>query len=302
MKLSSILNPHLIFNVETGGGRKAIYETIVNKVISGTELTLNPEELATQMIEREDSIMIPYDGVALPHLRLSQIEDLYVAVAILNEPVRLKENDAAPSRVVIMSLISENTSDTYLKMLTAFAKYLAVPENLDKISKCRDGEEVLAHLDRDGVRLKKDITAEDIMSCATEPVTPGTPLQEALDRFVRDRTDSLPVVGPDGTFFGMINAAEVIHRSIPEYLFMMKNVNFLNNFEPFNKIFHEEYSQMVNEYITPAQKTILPSASLIQFTISLVRGEAQTIAVVDEKNQYKGMITIADIMTKILRG
>lgn len=302
MKLSSILNPNLILNLDVEGGRQAIYEAIASKMIAKTGLELKPEELAEQMSHREDSVMIPYDGVALPHLRLHQIEDLYVSVAILKEPVTLKEHDTAPCRIVIMSLISENTSDTYLKMLTAFARYLDIPENFEKISKCSSAEEVLAHLDKDDIHLKKDITAEDIMSHNTEPVTPETPLQEALDRFVRDRTARLPVVDANGIFIGMIEAAEVIHRSIPEYLFMMKHVDFLSNFEPFNKIFNEEYTQTVKDYITPAKKTILPSASLIQFTISLVRGEAQAIVVVDENKKYQGMISIEDIMSKILRG
>ena len=70
--------------------------------------------------------------IALPHLRSPELNDLYVIVGILKEPVKLKASDFAPTRLVVMSLISGETSDVYLKTLAAFARFFSKPDNLKK--------------------------------------------------------------------------------------------------------------------------------------------------------------------------
>lgn len=302
MKLTSILNPSYIFYNLEGTDRQSIYAAMVSQIVKGADLKFKPEVLVREMIAREDSVRIPYQGMAMPHLRIDHLHDLYVGIGIPKTPVRLKEYDTEATEIVVMSLISENTSDTYLKMLAAFAKYVSVPENLEKISKCNSPQELLDCLNHDNVRLKKDITAEDIMSCINDVVMPGSSLRDALDSFVRARVNCLPVVDTKGVLLGVIDASEVIRKSIPEYLFMMNHVKFLSSFEPFEKIFREEYSQKVEEYMTQPKLMISPNTPLIQVTMSLMRGEAQTIFVVGEDKKYLGMISIEDIVHKILRG
>ena len=302
MKLTSILNPDYIFYDLEGTDRQSIYLAMASQIIKDADLELDPDTLVADMIEREDSIRIPYQGLALPHLRIDRLNDLYIGVGILKEPVRLKEYDLEPTRIVVMSLVSENTSDVYLKMLATFAKYLSAPENIGKLSQCRTSQELIDCLNRDNVQLKKDITAEDIMSCPNDVVTPGSPLRDALDCFVRARVNCLPVVDNHGILLGVIDAASVIRKSIPEYLFMMNHVKFLSSFEPFDRIFRGEYSQKVEEYMTQPKMMISPNTPLIQVTMSLVSGEVQTIFVVGEQKEYLGMVSVEDIVHKILRG
>ncbi len=302
MKLSSILNPDFIlYNLE-GTDRESLYGEIAARLVDKANLKLDPAEVVGEMIKREDSLQIPYAGMALPHMRLDSIDDLYVAIGIPKAPVKLQEFDMAPTRLVMMSMVSGNTADVYLKMLAAFVKYVSNPENVRKLAACKTPQEFFNRLNEDQVQLKKDITAEDIMSCKTEALRLDAPLREALDSFVRNRVTTLAVVGDTGKLLGVIDAAEVIHKSIPEYLFMMNHVKFLNSFEPFEKIFKGEYSQKVAEYMITPKLVISPHTPLIQLTMSLIRGEAQTIVVVDEHQKYLGMVSVEDIVHKILRG
>lgn len=301
MKLTSILNPDCILYDLEGNDRRSIYQAMISRIIEETDLDLEPNALTEGMIEREDSMRIPYEGLALPHLRDERLHDLYVGIGILKEPVRLKEYDARPTGIIVMSLVSENTSDIYLRMLTTLVNYLSIPGNIGKLLECRTPQELMDCLDQDNVRLKKDITAEDIMSCQ-EIVRPGLPLRDALDSFVRTRTSCLPVADEHGILLGVIDAAEVIHRAIPEYLFMMDNVKFLNTFEPFERIFRDEYSQRIEEYITQPKLTVSPDTPLIQVTMALISGKAHAIVVVGPRNEYMGMISIEDVVHKILRG
>lgn len=301
MKLSSILNPDLIFYDLKGKNRESLYREMLTKMVDETDLKEDPEKLAGEMVARENSIRIPYAGMAMPHLRLDNISDLYVAIGIPKKPVKLQDFDSTETKIVVMSLISENTSDVYLKMLAAFSKYLKVPENVSKLAVCDTPRKFFDRLNDDGVQLKKDITAEDIMF-KPDAVTPESPLREALDCFIRAQVATLPVVDSTGKLLGVVDALEVIHKSVPEYLFMMNHVKFLNSFEPFEKIFRDEYSQKVEEYMIPPKMVISPNTPLIQITMSLIRGEAQMIVVVDENNKYLGMVSVESIVHKILRG
>ena len=84
------------------------------------------------MIEREDACGISYDsGLAFPHMRHPELQDLDIGIGILRTPVRLREHDKADTRVILCCMISETTSVIYLKALAAFSKYLSI-----KISNC----------------------------------------------------------------------------------------------------------------------------------------------------------------------
>ena len=126
MKLNSILNEELVFCDLAGNTREDIYSSMLEK--AQHELApLTSEELFKEIIEREDLLNIPYEGMSLPHIRNSKLNDLYVIVGILKEPVKLKENDLAPTRLIVMSLISSETSDIYLKTLAAFTRFSRSP-------------------------------------------------------------------------------------------------------------------------------------------------------------------------------
>jgi PTS system nitrogen regulatory IIA component len=300
MKLISILNEDLIFCGIEGNSREDVYRKMLRRSVEKLNLEIDVDSVLKGIIEREDMTMIPYEGMAIPHLRIPGINDLYVIVGLLKEPVMLKDNDLKPTRVIVMSLISENTSDVYLKSLAAFTRFFSKPENIDQVVSTATSEKFLETLN--GVKLKKDITAEDIMKADFPAVKADDSLSAALDIFNKESKTVLPVVDAENRLVGQIEATDVIKKFIPEYILMMDNLKFISSFEMFEEIFKTEESRLVRDYMTPAAEIIQPEVPLIQFTVKLARKEARVIFVTDSEQKLLGAISIRNIIHKILRG
>ena len=301
MKLASILDPkRVICNVPVGS-REEIYTYILNQASKDFSLKSDCSFYVKQMMDSEDMMNIPYEGVVIPHLRLPELQDLHIIVGLLAEPVEMKASDLKPTQIVVMSLISNNTSDIYLKALSAFTRYFSKPANLENASGISTAEEFIALLENDKVELKKDITAEDVMYGTFLSLKPGDKMKVALNTFTGAAT-RLPVLDDEGKLIGVLNSLELIKVCVPEYIMMMDNINFPSSFEPFQKIIDTEDNATVQDNMTEPQRVISPDTPLIQLTISLVKKEAETIFVVDEQRHLLGVITLENLIHKVLRG
>lgn len=300
MKLNSIINEELVFCDLAGGTREEIYSNMLKKAQHEIDCSLTSEELFKEIIEREDLLNIPYEGMSLPHIRNSNLNDLYVIIGILKEPVKLKENDLAPTRLIVMSLISGETSDIYLKALAAFTRFFVQPGNLDKCANVHSAEDFFTLLD--GVKVKEHITADDVMNKEFTTVKESDSLGAALDIMLKCRQSVLPVVDDANHLVGKLDATAVLKSFIPEYLFMMDNLKFVSSFEMFDKIFQEEGVRLVKDFIISTPATITPSTPLVQFTVTLAKHETDMIFVVDDEKKLCGIISMDDIIHKILRG
>ncbi len=303
MKLASILNPALVFCRLPGTTRQELYSNMLKMAESQMRETVKVDLFTEEMMRREDDLHIPYSmGVALPHMRSAELHDLYILVGIPESPVRLKEDDTTDTKVIIMSLISESTSASYLKALAAFSRYLMRPGKIDEVTACQDGMAVLTKLADDNVLINKNITAEDLMTTDVPVIHIGDSLADALDTFYREARQVLPVVDSENHLLGQIDAVEIIRSFIPEYIFMMENLNFLNSFEVFENIFKSENNLKVQDYVQPVKMVLTNETPLIQFTIRLVRRESRAGFVVDKDNHLLGVIGINNIVHKVLRG
>lgn len=303
MNLASIINPELVVYGLEGGSREEVYGKLVDHVLKRVSLDKSRDEILRELIGREDSIKIPYESIALPHMRDAAFSDLHIAIGVLERPLKLKDNDFGETKIIILSLISQKTSDTYLKALAAFSKYLSKPVNQEKLIKAGSSEAALRLLEEDKVKLKKEITAEDVMNSKFTSVTADAPLSEALDIFTREKVDQLPVVDGNGILKGIIDGTHIIRKHIPEYVLMMNNLKFLTSFEPFDNIFKDEVSLKVKDFMQEAVAVISPETPLIQLTVSLVKKEAPNLYVVtDSERRLVGIITVQQIIHKILRG
>jgi mannitol/fructose-specific phosphotransferase system IIA component (Ntr-type) len=300
MKLNSIINEDLVFCDIKGNSREDIYASMLERAAEVVDDLPDSGQLLKGIIEREDATGIPYEGLALPHLRDSKLNDLYVMVGVLKEPVKLKDNDMGDTRLIVMSLISDETSDIYLKSLAAFARFFSNPVNLDKCSEVNSADDLFSLLE--GVKVKEHITAEDIMDRGFTTVKVDDLLSKALDIMYNTKNSILPVVDNDNRLLGKVDATEVLKGFVPEYLFMMDNLKFVSSFEMFDKFFKEEVIRKVEDFLLPPGATVFLNTPLIQFTVTLAKREADMVFVVDDEKKLCGVISIDSIIHKILRG
>jgi len=300
MKLNSIINEDLVFCGVECGTREEIYGSMLKQALVYIDSSLTVEELLAGIIEREDMIGAPSEGMALPHLRNPEFNDLFVIIGILKEPVKLKPVDLAPTRLVVMSLISNETSDVYLKSLAAFARFFSKPDNLKKCENIKSPADLFALLE--GVNIKEHIMAEDIMCKDFLSVRADDYLSKALDIMEKCGQSILPVLDEENKLVGKVDASAVLKSFVPEYLLMMDNLKFVSSFEMFDNFFKEEGVRFVKDFLIPTQTMIALDTPLIQFTVTLAKRETDMIFVVDGENKLCGVISIKDIIHKILRG
>jgi len=222
MKLNSIINEDLVFCGVEGSTREEIYASMLKQALLHMDSSLTVEQLLNGITEREDVLGIPYEGMALPHLRNPELNDLFVIIGVLKEPIKLKSIDLAPTRLVVLSLISKETSDIYLKSLAAFARFFSNPDNLKKCEDINSPSDFFTLLE--GVKVKEHVTADDIMCKDFHSVKADDYLSKALDIMEKYGQSILPVVDAENNLVGKVDATEVLKGFVPEYLLMMDNL------------------------------------------------------------------------------
>jgi nitrogen PTS system EIIA component len=303
MKLSSLLNADLIFfNVE-GENRETVYADIIKKMSENKKISSGiSEDSVRQIIERENVTSIPYEkSFAFPHLRLNTLQDLHIAVGILNKPIKLKPYDISKTQIVILFLISSNTSQVYLMALSAFTKFLIKNGNAEKLIKSGTPEELINVLNSENIEIKHNITAEDIMNKNYSYVRENDQITKVLNIFAAERKLSLPVTDKDGRFIGQIDAFDLVERSIPKYMTLLDNHQFLTSFEPFENLINDESSTYVKDYLSEPEMIIPPDTPLIQLTLLLVKKTIKNLYVVKDGNLL-GIVTMQEIINNVLRG
>ncbi len=303
MKLSSILNPQLIFCRLAGKNRNEIYREMLRRASSALNLNGGAMTLLEDVCAAECASKITYNGVAVPHVRVPDFNDLHVIIATLEQPVQLQPQDTAPTQVVVMSLIGGGVDEIYLRAIGALVRFFAVPEALDKFVAASTPQAVLALLDHAGVMLKKTITAEDVMDAPSAVLTPESTVAEALDIFNCSSRVILPVVNQDGRLLGEVDSITLLRHFVPEYVFMMESSGFMANFEPFDRIFREQHTERIGRFMTtPPRQTIAPDLPLLQVTIAICKCKVFMFFVVDAEGRLLGEISVKNIVQRVLRG
>ena len=85
-------------------------------------------------------------------------------------------------------------------------------------------------------------------------------------------------------------------------VFMMDNLNFLNDFAVFNEIFSSEHSLPVAKYMNDKPLSAALDTPLIQLTLMLTRQGGGNVYIVDSENKIKGFFSMDSIISKVLRG
>ena len=303
MKLSSLLNPGLIFFDIDGEDRETVYKNIIEKV---KEHKINledaTEELVQRVMQREDAISISYEKTfAFPHLRLDNIQDLYIVIGVLDKPIKLKPNDISETKIIIFSLISNTTSQIYLMALSAITRFLIKNGNIDKLAKTGSPENLISFLDAENVEVKHRITAEEIMVSSYAYVKKDDPITRVLDIFAAGKKMILPVIGGDKKLLGQIDAFDLVGRSIPKYMTLLENHQFLTSFEPFENLIKGENLTYVKDYITEPEMIISPDTPLIQVTLLLINKNIKNLFVVEDE-KLLGIVSMQEIINNVLRG
>ena len=154
--------------------------------------------------------------VALPHFRTGSVDRLTLALGVASEPLDPEglAADVAP-RIVVLILAPPSAASSYLQVVSALARLFRDEQLVAQLAAAAGPEEIVEHTRAAELRVLPKLTVRDIMSQDVRPVTPATPLREAVDLLVRKRLRALPVVGDKDEVMGSISERDIMRGLLP---------------------------------------------------------------------------------------
>jgi CBS domain-containing protein/mannitol/fructose-specific phosphotransferase system IIA component (Ntr-type) len=154
--------------------------------------------------------------VVLPHYRTAAVERLVVALGVAPHGLdALEYGFVQRPRIVALILAPPEAATLYLQTVSALARLLRDQKTVDRMAAAASPEAVLRAANIGTLRLQPRLAVRDIMSHSVHPVTPTTPVRDALDLMVQLRLRALPVVGDKQEVLGIISEWDIMRGLLP---------------------------------------------------------------------------------------
>lgn len=306
MKLSSYLDPKLIFTDLEGQGKEEIIVGMIDRVAHHDKgVAAMKEKITKSVIDREREISTAMGmGMAMPHARVEGFTDFIIALGLVREPVRcqvaaLHREEDVKLFVLIVSEVLKNKR--MLKMISGIMK-IAVknPSTLERIKSSKDPHEIFELIKDAEIEIDGRITAEDVLSPDLMSVNPQDTLEKVARRLIIEERTGLPVVGECGNFLGEITERELIEFGMPKYTSVMQDLSFLTVGEPFEEYLVNERVATIEELYRKNDILIVDRKAPIMEICFLMVNKGKTRIYVVEGGRYYGMIQRSDIIKKVL--
>ncbi|MBC2850891.1 CBS domain-containing protein [Cetobacterium sp. 8H] len=305
MKLSSYLSERVIIPNIVGNNMNELVEDLLDKVIKNNQsLKLDKHEINKAVLKREEeaSTYLGY-GVALPHARLENFEDILVVIGFLEKPIKVKNlaNQEEDLKVVILVVADVLKGKKILKIMSGISKLaLKNRQTLDEIIEKKSATQTIKLLDQANIEIDHNITAEDLFTNLPKPASIKNTLEDIAKRIIMEKVSGIPVVNENNRFLGEITERELIAFGMPKYTTILDDLNFMTIGEPFeNYIVNEKTTTIEEIYRKDGVITVDKEASLMEVCYLFMNRGVTRIYVV-ENGKYLGIILRSDIIRKIL--
>jgi mannitol/fructose-specific phosphotransferase system IIA component (Ntr-type) len=297
MNLASLVKPELIFPHLQIEGKTAIYEFLLAEMHKSFP-KLDPVECMKGLEDREKLGSMVYPaGMSIPHTRVEGFSDLAIAIATFKKPIYFDKEEV---KMIVMIITSADKSALYLKTVAGFAKISSRFEHIYReIIQSNKSQQVYELVKMTEVDLETNLLARDIMMPATT-ISKDSTVQQVTDLMKKNHVGFLPVVDGNDKYVGEINNLDIIRLSLPEYVFMMEDLSFLLNLEPFQEFLNKEKTMLIDKIIK-AQKTVPPNSTMVEVVFIMLKFNMYHLTVAEKDGKVVGVITTKDIVEKILR-
>lgn len=142
VQMKNILSPDRVVFINQSSKRDALVE--LSNVLATAPQVKNGSELLSEILKREELMSTGIGrGIAIPHVRLSSVTDLVVAVGVCKSTIEdFQTIDDVSVNILIMIAAAYNQHSYYLKTLSHFSSKLKNTELRDAITKASTPREV----------------------------------------------------------------------------------------------------------------------------------------------------------------
>ena len=143
MKISDLLSPTDVMMDVRATSKRALLQEFGAK--AATNLGLPVDQVAPLLLKREDLGSTGIGkGVAIPHVRLPDVQEPYGLLARLRQPIEFDAIDGRAVDIVFVLLLPANAESAQLGALALVARTLRPPENLVRLRSAKTASELYA--------------------------------------------------------------------------------------------------------------------------------------------------------------
>ena len=142
VQVKNILSPVRVVFITQSAKRDALTE--LANVLANAPQVKRGDELLSEILKREELMSTAVGrGIAIPHVRLSSVTDLVMAVGVCRTPISdFQTVDDKPVNLLIMIAAAYNQHTYYLQTISYFSAKLKSQELRDAISNAATEKEV----------------------------------------------------------------------------------------------------------------------------------------------------------------
>ena len=146
IQIKNILSPDRIVFINHSTKHDAIVQ--LSQVLATAPQIKNASELTSEILKREELMSTAIGkGIAIPHVRLSSVTDLVMAVGVCRKPISDYQTiDDTPVDLLFMIAAAYNQHSLYLKTISHFCGKLKQDGLHESIVSAKDANEVFALL------------------------------------------------------------------------------------------------------------------------------------------------------------
>ena len=146
VQIKNILSPDRIVFINHSTKHDAIVQ--LSQVLATAPQIKNEQELTAEILKREELMSTAIGkGIAIPHVRLSSVTDLVMAVGVCKKPIADYQTiDDTPVDLLFMIAAAYNQHSLYLKTISHFCGKLKQEGLHESILNAKDAQEVFSLL------------------------------------------------------------------------------------------------------------------------------------------------------------
>ncbi len=244
------------------------------------------------------SIMVP--GLAVPHARLSGVDNITVAVATSRKGFSYADTVAEPVHVVVLILSPKTAPGSHLQSLSSLARIFREPEAVRVVSDLETSAEVWEFFHSGGVLLPEYLRVRDVMRPVEVVLHENDTLAKAIDLFVKYGRIDLPVIDNEKELIGVVTSYELLRVCLPDYILWMDDLSPILKFEPFAEVLRNESRTWLVDIMASDYATCEVDKPAIQVAKEFTRWRVDH-AYVLEGRKLVGVVSLENFLRQILR-
>jgi len=262
--------------------------------------SLTPQELRRRVVDRETMQTTGLgDGIALPHTRIAECEDMAVAIGIHADGLDWGSVDGNPCHVIVLTVSAKEKPYLILQMTAAIVRFLSEPENRRQITSGLSAESIARLLTGRALETERTVLAHDIMKPIAASLNAETPLQDAVHQMHLNQIDVLPVVDDENILRGELSCFDIFTYGTPDFFQRLQTISFMRNLDPFERYFSYRHGLKVEDVCSPPRNVIAKDTTLMEIIFEVAVKNKQRLFVVDQ-GRLIGTIDRFSIIDKIL--